>query len=96
MQRLRREDSKLRHRPVLLTFVAADHTLGAEFINLAFSANHIGSNTMKKFATHLGLIFGRSFFPFLTVLIILGTMWWGPWVTLILAAVIWYGVGHTV
>jgi hypothetical protein len=51
---------------------------------------------MKNFATYLGLVFGRSFFPFLTVLIILGTMWWGPWVTLILAAVIWYGVGHTV
>lgn len=51
---------------------------------------------MKKLATHLGWTLGRSFFPFLAVFIILGTMWWGPWITLFIAAVLWYGIGHTV
>ena len=51
---------------------------------------------MKKLTAHLGWTLGRSFFPFLSVLIILGTLLWGPWVTLIIAAVVWYGVGHTV
>lgn len=51
---------------------------------------------MKKLAAHLGWTFGRSFFPFLTLLILFGTIWWGPWVTLLIAAVVWYGVGHSV
>ena len=51
---------------------------------------------MKQLVTHLGLTLGHSLFPFLAVFIILGTIWWGPWVTLIIAAVLWYVIGHTV
>jgi hypothetical protein len=35
------------------------------------------------------LLFGRSFFPFASVAIILGTILWGPWVSLALAFVLW-------
>ena len=37
----------------------------------------------------LGLVLGRSLFPFAALLLILGTLVWGPWVTLVLAAVWW-------
>jgi len=29
-----------------------------------------------------GLVFGRSFFPLFALVIILGAMLWGPWVSL--------------
>lgn len=51
---------------------------------------------MKLLATHLGWTLGRSFFPFLSIVIILGTLWWGPWITLLIAAVLWYSIGHSV
>jgi len=51
---------------------------------------------MERIGHRLGLILGRSLIPLLTLLIILGTIWWGPWVTLIVAAVLWYTVGHLV
>lgn len=35
----------------------------------------------------VGLILGRSLFPLLALSIILGTLLWGPWVTLALALV---------
>jgi hypothetical protein len=34
----------------------------------------------------------RSFFPVATLVVILGTMLWGPWVSLLLVWVIWYTV----
>ena len=51
---------------------------------------------MKPLTAQLGWTVGRSFIPLLGVLIILGTMLWGPWVTLLIAAALWYGIGHTV
>jgi hypothetical protein len=51
---------------------------------------------MKQLTAQLGLTMGRSFIPLLAVVIILGTMLWGPWVTFVVAAVLWYGIGHTV
>ena len=51
---------------------------------------------MKQLTAQLGWTAGRSFIPLLAVLIILGTMLWGPWLTLVIAAVLWYGIGHTV
>ncbi|TAJ23664.1 MAG: hypothetical protein EPO68_02580 [Planctomycetota bacterium] len=33
----------------------------------------------------------RSLFPLVALLLILGTVWWGPWVTLALVA-LWWGV----
>lgn len=51
---------------------------------------------MKPLTAQLGWTMGRSFIPLLAVLIILGTMLWGPWVTLIIAVTLWYGIGHTV
>ena len=37
---------------------------------------------------------GRSLFPIATVVILGGTLVWGPWVTLGLAAVLWHIVGR--
>lgn len=37
---------------------------------------------------------GRSLFPIATVVILGGTLLWGPWVTLGLAAVLWHIVGR--
>lgn len=37
----------------------------------------------------LGQVFGRSLFPFVSLVLIAGTMLWGPWVTLVLALVWW-------
>jgi hypothetical protein len=53
-------------------------------------------NTMKQFVTYFGLTLGHSFFPFAAIFIILGTIWWGPWITLLIAAVLWYAIGHIV
>jgi hypothetical protein len=37
----------------------------------------------------VGLYLGRSLFPLVAVVILLGTFWWGPWVTLALTAAWW-------
>ena len=37
----------------------------------------------------LGRVLGRSLFPFAALTLILGTLLWGPWATLVLAAVWW-------
>ena len=41
------------------------------------------------FFVKVGTLVGRSLFPIVALLIILGTALWGPWVTLILTAVLW-------
>jgi hypothetical protein len=51
---------------------------------------------METIGSRLGLILGRSLIPLLALLIILGTIWWGPWITLVAAAVLWYTIGHIV
>ncbi len=51
---------------------------------------------MERIGSRLGLALGRSLIPLLALLIILGTLWWGPWVTLVAAAVLWYTIGHLV
>lgn len=33
----------------------------------------------------------RSLFPLVALALILGTAWWGPWVTLVLVA-LWWGI----
>jgi len=40
----------------------------------------------KRMVLGAGMLVGRSLFPILTVLIIAGTLLWGPWVTLALAS----------
>lgn len=47
---------------------------------------------MPRWLTGLGEIFGRSFFPLIGLVIILGTPWWGGWGTLVLALVAWSAV----
>lgn len=37
----------------------------------------------------LGQVLGRSLFPIVALVLIAGTMLWGPWVTLVLALVWW-------
>ena len=51
---------------------------------------------MERIGDQLGQAIGRSLIPLLALLIILGTIWWGPWVTLLGAAVLWYTIGHVV
>lgn len=41
---------------------------------------------------HPGYLLGRSLFPFASLALILGTLWWGPWVTLVLAVLWWRAV----
>lgn len=38
---------------------------------------------------HVGQFFGRSLLPIVALVLILGTFWWGPWVTLGLTFVWW-------
>lgn len=52
--------------------------------------------SMRKIINRFGLILGRSLIPCLALLIIGGTVWWGPWVTLVVAVALWYSVGHLV
>ncbi|HLU40113.1 MAG TPA: hypothetical protein VK081_12075 [Planctomycetota bacterium] len=42
----------------------------------------------------LGQFVGRSLFPLLALTLILGTLLWGPWVTLALAVASWAVVGR--
>ncbi len=44
---------------------------------------------MPRMLRRIGEFIGRSFFPLVAVVIILGTMVWGPWVSLALALVVW-------
>jgi len=37
----------------------------------------------------LGAACGRSLFPLLALVVILGATWWGPWVSFLLAGLIW-------
>jgi hypothetical protein len=37
-------------------------------------------------------LIGRSFFPILALVVILGTIVWGPWVSLFVALVVWAAV----
>lgn len=38
--------------------------------------------TARRFLSHAGLVFGRSFCPFCAITIIVGGVIWGPWVSL--------------
>jgi hypothetical protein len=51
---------------------------------------------MRPTNSRLGLILGRSLIPLTALLIILGTVWWGPWVSLSVAVVWWYTAGRLV
>jgi hypothetical protein len=51
---------------------------------------------MRRTGARLGLLVGRSLIPVTALLIILGTMWWGPWVSLSVAVVWWYMAGRLV
>lgn len=42
----------------------------------------------------LRMIVGRSLFPIVSLVLIAGTLLWGPWVTLVLALVVWNVVGR--
>ncbi len=45
------------------------------------------SLALPRFFKSLGWILGRSLFPFVALVLILGTILWGPWVTLVLTIV---------
>ena len=51
---------------------------------------------MESIGHQLAGALGRSLIPLLALLIILGTLWWGPWSTLAVAVVLWYSIGHLV
>ena len=46
-------------------------------------------SAFTSFLSEAGWIVGRSLFPIMALLLILGTLVWGPWVTLVLAVVWW-------
>jgi hypothetical protein len=41
---------------------------------------------------YVGMLAGRSLFPLVTVIILGGTVLWGPWVTMALA-IVWFAAG---
>jgi len=43
----------------------------------------------RSLAHRLGLAAMRSFFPLVTLVIVLGTVLWGPWISLLLAIAFW-------
>jgi hypothetical protein len=45
--------------------------------------------TQPRRTTALTEVVGRSFFPIAALAVIVGTVWWGPWVTLVLAYGLW-------
>ncbi len=49
-----------------------------------------------KAASPLSLVqvLGRSLFPWSALVLIAGTLWWGPWITLIFALAWWKVVIH--
>lgn len=49
----------------------------------------VRSSSAARPLRRLGEVFGRSLFPFAALALILGTMVWGPWVTLVLAFLWW-------
>jgi hypothetical protein len=51
---------------------------------------------MKHVGSRLVWILGRSLIPVTALLIILGTILWGPWISLLLAAGWWYMAGRLV
>lgn len=51
---------------------------------------------MRQISSRIGLILGRSLIPIMALIIILGTIWWGPWISLLLAASAWYLIGYFV
>jgi hypothetical protein len=40
----------------------------------------------------LALLAGRSLYPLVALVLVLGTLLWGPWVTLVLTAAWWIAV----
>jgi hypothetical protein len=47
---------------------------------------------LRRGLSGLAMLVGRSLFPLLTVLVIAGTALWGPWVTLVLALLVFGAV----
>jgi len=43
---------------------------------------------LRPVVADLGMLAGRSLFPLLTVMVIAGTVLWGPWVTMVVAIVV--------
>jgi hypothetical protein len=44
---------------------------------------------LRRAASGISAIFGRSFFPFAALTVIVGTLLWGPWVSLLIALGLW-------
>jgi len=51
---------------------------------------------MRQISSRIVLILGRSLIPITALIIILGTIWWGPWISLLLAAAWWFMAGRLV
>jgi hypothetical protein len=44
---------------------------------------------LRRATSSIGAVLGRSFFPFAALTVILGTLLWGPWVSLLIAVGLW-------
>ena len=42
-----------------------------------------------RLCIELGWLLGRSLFPLVALVLLVGTLWWGPWGTLALAFLWW-------
>jgi len=57
---------------------------------IAAAADRTDPPVLTRLVRECGWVLGRSLFPFVALVLILGTVLWGPWVTLILALVWWH------
>jgi hypothetical protein len=51
-------------------------------INAGLRGNPVSTEVRNNFLSKIGLVIGRSFGPLFAMVIILGAMLWGPWVSL--------------
>lgn len=59
--------------------------------SISSNFSEISLNQNKSLGSKIGLLLGRSLFPLTAILIIMGTIVWGPWISLILA-IVWFSI----
>ncbi len=67
----------------------------AKLLKIIYTAK-IMNDSKRQIGSRIVLILGRSFIPITALLIIFGTILWGPWISLLLAAGWWFMAGRLV
>ena len=56
---------------------------------MTLTPNPREASTLRRIRREVGSILGRSLFAFSALALLLGTLLWGPWVTLLLTLTWW-------